>query len=66
MQISEALQQLKHRTDILEAEFSRLNGEPSYSTKQIRVMLGEKYRCAQAQNDIPGTASRKDQLVDIW
>ncbi|MBD5168929.1 MAG: hypothetical protein HDT20_02210 [Oscillibacter sp.] len=57
--MSEALQQLKHRADILEAELSRLNGEPSYSTKQVREMLKEKYHCAQAQACIPGTASSK-------
>ena len=42
-------QQLKHRADILEAEFSRLNGEPTYSTRQVREMLKEKYRHAQVQ-----------------
>lgn len=39
--------QLKHRADILEAEFSRLNGEPTCSVKQVREMLKEKYRHAQ-------------------
>ena len=42
--------QLKHRTDILEAELSRLRGEPTYSTKQVREMLKEKCRCAQEQD----------------
>lgn len=43
-------QQLKHRADILEVEFSRLNGEPTYSTKQARDMLKEKYRHAKVQD----------------
>ena len=34
---------LLHRADILEAEFSRLFGEPTYSTDNIREMLKEKY-----------------------
>ena len=38
--------QLKHRADILEAEFSRLNGEPAYSVAQVRERLKEKYRHA--------------------
>ena len=42
--------QLKHRTDVLEAEFSRLKGEATYSTEQVREMLKEKYRCAQEQD----------------
>ena len=42
-------QQHKHRADILEVEFSRLNGDPAYSTKQVREMLKEKYRHAQVQ-----------------
>lgn len=42
-------QQLKHRAGILEAEFSRLNGEPTYSTKQVREMLKEKYHHAKVQ-----------------
>jgi len=46
----ERKQQLKHRADILEAEFSRLNGEPTYSTKQVREKLKEKYRRAQVQS----------------
>jgi len=36
--------QLKHRADILEAEFSRLNGEPTCSVAQVRERLKEKYR----------------------
>ena len=35
--------QLKHRTDILEAEFSRLNEEPTYSVAQVRERLKENY-----------------------
>lgn len=39
-------QVLKHRAAILEAEFSRLNGEPTYSVDEVRKMLKEKYRNA--------------------
>ena len=39
-------QLLKHRAAILEAEFSRLNGEPTYSVDEIRKMLKEKYHNA--------------------
>ena len=39
-------QVLKHRAAILEAEFSRLNGEPTYSVDEIRKMLKEKYHNA--------------------
>ena len=39
-------QMLKHRAAILEAEFSRINGEPTYSVDEIRQMLKEKYRNA--------------------
>ena len=38
---------LKHRAAILEAEFSRINGEPTYSVDEIRQMLKEKYRHAR-------------------
>lgn len=34
---------LKHRAAILEAEYSRINGEPTYSVDEIRQMLKEKY-----------------------
>ena len=37
---------LKHRAAILEAEYSRINGEPTYSVDEIRQMLKEKYRNA--------------------
>ena len=37
---------LKHRAAILEAEFSQINGEPTYSVDEIRQMLKEKYRNA--------------------
>ena len=30
---------LKHRAAILEAEYSRINGEPTYSVDEIRQML---------------------------
>lgn len=39
-------QLLKHRAAILEAEFSRINGEPTYSVDEICQMLKEKYRNA--------------------
>ena len=39
-------QQLKHRAAVLEAEFSRINGEPTYSLEDVRSMLKEKYRHA--------------------
>lgn len=39
-------QMLKHRAAILEAEFSRINGDPTYSVDEIRQMLKEKYRNA--------------------
>lgn len=48
--MNETARQLKHRTDVLEAELSHLRGEPTYSTKQVREMLKEKYRCAQEQD----------------
>ena len=34
---------LQHRAAILEAEFSRLNGEPTYTVDEIRRKLKEKY-----------------------
>ena len=34
---------LQHRAAILEAEFSRLNGDPTYSLEDVRAMLKEKY-----------------------
>ena len=34
---------LQHRAAILEAEFSRLGGEPTYSVDEIRRKLKEKY-----------------------
>lgn len=39
---------LDHRASILEAEFSRLAGEPTYSLSEVRSMLKEKYRHAEA------------------
>ena len=39
-------QMLKHRAAILEAELSRINGEPTYSADEIHQMLKEKYRNA--------------------
>lgn len=34
---------LAHRLSILEAEFSRLNGEPTFSMADVRSKLKEKY-----------------------
>jgi hypothetical protein len=34
---------LEHRARVLEAEFSRLSGEPIYSVDQARARLKEKY-----------------------
>jgi prevent-host-death family protein len=34
---------LEHRASVLEAEFSRLSGEPVYSVDQARARLKEKY-----------------------
>lgn len=34
---------LDHRASILEAEFSRLSGEATYSLTEVRSMLKEKY-----------------------
>lgn len=34
---------LYHRTEILEAEFSRLAGEPTLSVEEVRSRLAEKY-----------------------
>ena len=36
-------QVLQHRAAILEAELSRLSGEPTYSVDEIRRKLKEKY-----------------------
>ena len=37
---------LEHRASVLEAEFSRLSGEPVYSVEEVRAKLKEKYRHA--------------------
>ena len=37
---------LEHRASVLEAEFSRLSGEPTYSVEEVRAKLKEKYRHA--------------------
>lgn len=37
---------LNHRASILEAEFSRLAGAPTYSVEEIRSRLKEKYENA--------------------
>ena len=38
---------LSHRASILEAELSRINGEPTYSSEQVRAMLKEKFHHAK-------------------
>lgn len=38
---------LNHRASILEAEFSRLAGAPTYSVNEIRARLEEKYTNAE-------------------
>lgn len=38
---------LLHREKVLEAEFSRLHGEPTYSIEDVRNRLKEKYRSAK-------------------
>ena len=35
---------LARRVSILEAELSRLNGEPTYTAEQVDAMLKEKFR----------------------
>lgn len=35
--------QLSHRSKVLEAELSRLTGEPTYSVAEIRAQLKERY-----------------------
>ena len=37
---------LDHRASILEAEFSRLAGAPTYSVEEVRNRLKEKYKNA--------------------
>jgi len=39
---------LNHRAAILEAEFSRLSGEATYSLDDVRGRLKEKYRNAKS------------------
>lgn len=38
---------LAHRAKVLEAELSRLVGEPTYSVEDVRNQLKEKYRNAE-------------------
>ena len=38
---------LAHRAKVLEAEFSRLSGEPTFSVKEVRSRLKEKYNNAK-------------------
>ena len=39
-----------HRASILEAEFSRLSGAPTYTMDQVNAMVKEKFRHAQSEN----------------
>ena len=41
---------LAHRASILEAEFSRLSGAPTYTMDQVNAMVKEKFRHAQSEN----------------
>ena len=41
---------LAHRASILEAEFSRLSGAPTYTMEQVNEMVKEKFRHAQSEN----------------
>jgi len=41
---------LNHRAKVLEAEFSRLAGDPTYTVEQIRNQLKEKYANAEIQD----------------
>ncbi|HHX50049.1 MAG TPA: type II toxin-antitoxin system Phd/YefM family antitoxin [Clostridia bacterium] len=34
---------LEHRAKVLESEFSRLSGEPTYSVSEVKKRLKEKY-----------------------
>ncbi|HVI39358.1 MAG TPA: type II toxin-antitoxin system Phd/YefM family antitoxin [Anaerovoracaceae bacterium] len=40
---------LDHRAEILEAELSRISGEPRYTVAQIRNQLKEKYADVEMQ-----------------
>ena len=35
---------MKHRAALLEAEFSRLNGDPTYTVDEVRAMLKQMYQ----------------------
>ncbi|MFZ3131174.1 MAG: hypothetical protein WA125_08770 [Desulfosporosinus sp.] len=37
---------LEHRAKVLEAEFSRLSGEPTYTVTEVRNRLKEEYSYA--------------------
>lgn len=39
---------LAHRASILAAEVSRLSGEPTYTSEQVRTMLKEKFDHAKS------------------
>lgn len=43
-------QMLKLRTKLLDAEISRLNGEPTYSLDEVRKLIEEKYTNAKLQD----------------
>ncbi len=38
--------QLMHRAKVLEAELSRLSGDPTYSVSELRAQLKERYQNA--------------------
>ena len=40
---------LAHRASILAAEVSRLSGEPTYTSEQVRTMLREKFDHAKSE-----------------
>ena len=43
---------LRHRIAILEAELSRLNGDPTYTIDQVRAMLREMDQSAPQVSEI--------------
>lgn len=43
---------MAHRASIWEAEMSRLNGECTYSTEQVRAMLEEKFKRSKAAGGV--------------
>ena len=45
-----SIEAFEEREKMLEAEFSRLSGAPTYTMEQIRGMVKEKFRHAQSEN----------------